>query len=148
MRQSRSWLASADSKSARLSADRARPRCALSLGNGGRGLRDGDPKLPFASIKTRKSWEDGSLEEIPTDTSYSTIEGLGLSIGEIRAVARRQLVGSFVVAILVLTIAGFVALRSNHLPRRDYASEHNIRGVLPPTFVTPSEHQIGAADVP
>jgi len=105
---------------------------------------------PFASIKTRKSWEDDSLEEIPTDTSYSidSIEGLGLSVDEIRAVARRQLVGSFVVAILVLMVAGVVALRSNHLPRRDYASEHNIRGVRPPTFVTPSEHQIGAADVP
>jgi hypothetical protein len=57
------------------------------------------------------------MEETSSGTSGSTdrdgtIEGVGLTIGEVQAVARRQLVGSIVAAVLVITVAGVVALRS------------------------------------
>jgi hypothetical protein len=56
------------------------------------------------------------------------IEGFGLTIGEIRAVARRQFVGSVVVAFLVVTVAGFVALWLCTPPMlRDYATAHKGR---------------------
>jgi hypothetical protein len=97
------------------------------------------------------------MEEISSDASGSThrddtIEGVGLTIGEMQAVARRQLVGSVVVAILVVTVAGLVALRSTHLAGPNYTTAHNIRGVQQPSFLTPSEHLIAttkrAAEVP
>jgi hypothetical protein len=123
------------------------------------------------------------MEETSSGTSYSThrdgtIEGVGLTVGEVQAVARRQLVGSVVVAILVITV-GVVALRyqlvrgpvtadfsilyrnsssdarsaSHLLAGPNYATAHNIRGVQQPAFVTGREHLIatknnGAAEAP
>jgi hypothetical protein len=112
------------------------------------------------------------MEETSSGTSDSThrdgtIEGVGLTVGEVQAVARRQLVGSVVVAILVITV-GVVALRyqlvrgpvtvdfsilylnsssdarsaSHLLAGPNYATAHNIRGVQQPTFVMPREHLI------
>ena len=128
-------------------------------------------------------WEEASVEETSSSTSYSThrdgtIEGVGLTVSEVRAVARRQLVGSVVVAILVVTV-GAVALRyqivrgpvtadfsilylnpssdprsSSHLlAGPNYSTAHNIRGVQQPAFVTAREHLIatknnGAAEAP
>jgi hypothetical protein len=82
--------------------------------------------------------------EISSDISVSShrddmIEGLGLTIGEMRAVAHRQFVGSVVVAILVLTVSGLAALRSNHPTGPNYAIAHKIRGVQQLSFVAPSE---------
>ena len=71
------------------------------------------------------------------------IEGFGLTIGEIQAVARRQLAGSVVVAILVLSVAAVIALRSNQLSEPTYTTAHS--GVQQPVFVTPSDHIIAAA---
>jgi hypothetical protein len=113
------------------------------------------------------------MEETSSGTSGSTdrdgtIEGVGLTIGEVQAVARRQLVGSIVAAVLVITVAGVVALRSqlvrsavtadfsilyinsssdarsatHLLAGPNYTTAHNIRGVQQPAFVTAPEHLI------
>jgi hypothetical protein len=97
------------------------------------------------------------MEEMSNDSFDSAqrddaIDGVGLTIGAMQAVARRQLVGSVVVAILVATVAGVVALRSTDLAAPSFATAHNIRGVQQPTFVTPPEHLIAttkrAVEVP
>jgi hypothetical protein len=97
------------------------------------------------------------VEEISSDGSVSShrddmIEGLGLTIGEMQAVARRQFVGSLVVAILVLAVSSLAVLRSNHLTGPHYAIAHNIRGVQQPSLAAPSEHLTAtakrAAEVP
>jgi hypothetical protein len=71
------------------------------------------------------------------------IQGFGLTIGEVQAVARRQFVGSVVVAFLVVTVAGFVALWLCTPPMlRDYATAHESRGVQQPAFVMSSDRLI------
>jgi hypothetical protein len=72
------------------------------------------------------------------------IEGFGVTISAMRAVARRQLVGAFAVAVVVVAVAGLIAA---HSARRDlsYATAHVVRGgVQQPTFVTPSDQVIAA----
>jgi hypothetical protein len=60
---------------------------------------------------------------------------------EIRAVARRQLVGSIVAGILVVVFASLNFLSSMHSPAF-IASAHG--GVQRPVFVTPSEHIVAS----
>ena len=43
-----------------------------------------------------------------------TIQGFGVTFEEMRAAARRQFVGSIVVAVLVLAAAGLTAVRTGH----------------------------------
>jgi hypothetical protein len=88
--------------------------------------------------------EETSSDSIDSIEHDDTIDGVGLTVGAMQAVARRQLVGSVVVAILVATVAGVVALRSTHLAEPTFATAHNVRGVQQPTFVTPPEHLIAA----
>jgi hypothetical protein len=71
------------------------------------------------------------------------IAGVELSVEGIRAVARRQLAGSIVVALLIAGVAGLSATR----PSRDLAAAPS-RQIFPvvrqPTFSTPLEHNLAA----
>jgi hypothetical protein len=88
--------------------------------------------------------EEMSSDSIDSTKHDDTIDGVGLTVGAMQAVARRQLVGSVVVAVVVATIAGVVALRSTHLGEPTFLTAHNVRGVQQPTFVTLPEHLIAA----
>ena len=54
-----------------------------------------------------------AVKDFPFDTVQreEVIDGVGITVGEMQAVARRQLVASIVVAILVAAVAGLAALR-------------------------------------
>ena len=71
------------------------------------------------------------------------IAGVELSVEGIRAVARRQLVGSIVVAFLIASVAGLMATQ----PARDLAASP-FRPILPtvqqPTFARPPQHELAA----
>jgi hypothetical protein len=71
------------------------------------------------------------------------IHGLGISVGAMRSVARRQLAGSVVVAVLVVTVAGLTAVRFDH---RDvaYLTAHGSPSVQQPIFVTPTDRVTAA----
>ena len=71
------------------------------------------------------------------------IEGAGVTVGEMQAVARRQLAGSIAAGILVVAVAAVLVLRSGHVAAPNYASAHN--GVRPPIFVRSSDHVVAAA---
>jgi hypothetical protein len=64
------------------------------------------------------------------------IKGLGLTIGEMRAVAHRQFIGSIIVAILVAGVAALLALKPAY---RDvaYVPSHRFTGAQQPMLVTP-----------
>ena len=66
-------------------------------------------------------------------------EGFALSVGELRSVARRQLIGSVAVAFVIAAVAGMMALRPTSHDGR-YASAHNFPIVQQPTIVTSTEH--------
>jgi hypothetical protein len=78
-------------------------------------------------------------------------EGFALSVGELRSVARRQLVGSIAVVAVIAAIAGVVALQPT---QRDgqYASARNFPIVQKPVVLTSTEHLAAtvnrAAEVP
>src|SRR5579862_7117774 len=74
----------------------------------------------------------------------SAVPGTGLSVSGIQSVARRQLVGSIVVAVLVAAVAGFAALRPIHSAPAE-ANAHNFAIVQQPVFETPANHRIAAA---
>jgi hypothetical protein len=64
-----------------------------------------------------------------------------MSIGEIRAVARRQLAGSIVAGILVVAVASLISLSSIN-PSTLAENAHS--GVQQPIFVPPSDHIIAS----
>lgn len=72
----------------------------------------------------------------------NALEGLGLTVGEMRGVARRQLAASLVVGVLVLAVGAVLALRPGHFDERSYRSAHS--RVQQPAFVAPSDHVIAA----
>ena len=75
----------------------------------------------------------------------SPLRGFGLTVSEMRAVARRQLAGSVVVAIFVLAIAAVLGIRSNQVSEPRYETAHSgTRGTRQPIFVTPSDRVIAA----
>jgi hypothetical protein len=82
-----------------------------------------------------------SLESSGRDDSMA---GTGLSVGAIQGVARRQLVGSIVVAIFIAAVAGLAAMK----PARTDAiasPSHGFAVVQQPVFTTPPSHHIAAA---
>jgi hypothetical protein len=74
-----------------------------------------------------------------------TIEGAALTVDDLRLVARRQLVGSIVVALLITAIAGLAALKPTH---KEVASAptHAFPIVRQPTFAT--GHGVAATELP
>jgi hypothetical protein len=75
---------------------------------------------------------DPEFAEILRDESV--VPGTGMSVDALQSVARRQLIGSVVVALGVVVIAAFVAMR----PAQVEASSpsHSFAAVQQPTFVT------------
>jgi hypothetical protein len=69
------------------------------------------------------------------------IEGFGLTVSEVQAVARRQLAGSIVAGILIVAVAAVFGLRSVHTSPI-YTTAHS--GVHQPEFVHPTDHVIAA----
>jgi hypothetical protein len=65
----------------------------------------------------------------------SVVPGTGLSVGALQSVARRQFVGSVVVAIGIVAIAALTAFRPAHLEASKTPS-HNFAIVQQPSFVT------------
>jgi hypothetical protein len=72
------------------------------------------------------------------------IEGVGITVGAMQAVARRQLAGSVVVAIIVAAFAVMAALRPGHYDAA-YTTARALPGVQQPILVTPSDHVVAAA---
>jgi hypothetical protein len=68
----------------------------------------------------------------------------GLSVGAIQGVARRQLIGSIVVAIFIAAVAGLAAMKP---ARTDAISSpsHGFAVVQQPIFTTPPGHHVAAA---
>jgi hypothetical protein len=52
--------------------------------------------------------------EVLRDEDKDVIQGLGVTVGAMRYIARRQLVGSIVVLALIIAVAGLAALHPNH----------------------------------
>lgn len=79
------------------------------------------------------------------------INGLGLSVDEVRAVARRQLAGSVAAACLIVAAATLAALRPVHHEAL-YAASHSFPVAQQPAFATPPHHRLaavkGGAEVP
>jgi hypothetical protein len=72
------------------------------------------------------------------------IEGLGLTVSEVQAVARRQLAGSIVAGILIVAVAAVFGLRSVQHLSPNYTTAHS--GVHQPEFVHPTDHVIAAGN--
>ena len=72
------------------------------------------------------------------------ITGTGLSVGAIQGVARRQLVGSVVVAMFIAAVAGLAAMKP---ARNDAVSPpaHGFAVIQQPVFTTPAGHHVAAA---
>ncbi|HLW93042.1 MAG TPA: hypothetical protein VKS78_17300 [Roseiarcus sp.] len=86
----------------------------------------------------------GDPEFVEFLRSESAAPGTGLTVSGIQSVARRQLVGSVVVAVLVVAVAGFVALRPAHSVPAE-ANAHKFAIVQQPVFETPADHRFAAA---
>jgi hypothetical protein len=72
------------------------------------------------------------------------IGGTGLSVGAMQGVARRQLVGSLVVAMFIAAVAGLAAIK----PARNDAISPPTRGfavIQQPVFTTPAGDHMAAA---
>jgi hypothetical protein len=72
---------------------------------------------------------------------------LELDDGEIRRVARRQLIGSMVVAVMIAAVAVIMALRPAHLDTAESAAKR-IAGIQQPTFVIAPENHVASSFQP
>jgi hypothetical protein len=79
----------------------------------------------------------GDLKFIESLRNERTVPGTQLSVGALQSVARRQLVGSVIAAIVVAAVAGLAALRP---PRKEAIR----RGIQAPSLLTPPEHLTAA----
>jgi hypothetical protein len=66
-----------------------------------------------------------------------------LAVDEIQSVARRQLVGSFVVAVVTAVAAAFMALTPVHYDAA-VATAHNIAVTQQPVFVAPPGRRVAS----
>ena len=71
------------------------------------------------------------------------IEGVGLTVGAMQAVARRQLAGSMIVAALIFAMAIPTATRSSHGDSN--VPKHYAGAVQQPILTTPPERVVAAA---
>lgn len=67
----------------------------------------------------------------------------GLSVGEVQSVARRQLAGSIVVAIMIAAVAGLTALKPASQDRADVGLLRSA-AVQQPSFVTEPGQRVAA----
>jgi hypothetical protein len=77
----------------------------------------------------------GDPEFVEFLRNESVVPGTGLSVGALQSVARRQFVGSVVVAVGIVVIAALTAFRPAHL-EASKAPAHNFAIVQQPSFVT------------
>jgi hypothetical protein len=70
------------------------------------------------------------------------IEGLGLTVGEVRAVARRQFAGSIVAGSLVVAVAAVIGLSSVPYSPANYTTAR--AGAQQPIFIAPSDHVVAS----
>jgi hypothetical protein len=101
------------------------------LDNGFSGFSGGAPGL-----------DDMDLAEPMGDENV--VLGTGLSIGALGLVARRQLVGSIVVACGIAAAAILAALGPIGVEAPGGPAAHNFPVVQHPTFATPAAHDIAA----
>jgi hypothetical protein len=78
----------------------------------------------------------GDPEFVESLRQESAVPGTGLSVGTLQSVARRQLVGSIVVAAIIAVVAGFSALRPIHSESEGTVA-HNFATVQQPVLATP-----------
>ena len=83
--------------------------------------------------------------------SEDAIVGVGLSVGAVQSVARRQLIGSIVVALLIAAVAGIAALQTMYsvattaaYSAATTAPAHGFAVIQQPTFVTLPDQHIAA----
>jgi hypothetical protein len=70
-------------------------------------------------------------------------EGAGLSDRDIQSVARRQLIGSIVVVVIIAAVASIMMVRPFHLDTV-YMGSHKFAAVQQPSFVAPpGQHVAG-----
>jgi hypothetical protein len=81
---------------------------------------------------------------IPDPARDEIIGGVGISIGSMQSVARRQLAGSIVAAAAIVAFATLTAVRSERLDP-SYTTAHAHRGVQQPSFATTPSHLLAAA---
>jgi hypothetical protein len=87
----------------------------------------------------------GHLLNRPDSFRYEEeIEGLGITVEAMQAVARRQFVGSFIVAMFVVGAAGLTASRSTYQNLSETTAQ-TARSVQQPTFAAPRDHVVAAA---
>jgi hypothetical protein len=91
----------------------------------------------FEAIAVRNFLNEAEIGE-------DVIDGVGITVGEMRAVARRQLAGSIVVAILVAAVAGLAALKPTSLEGAS-APLHELTVVHQPTLAPPFARDVAAA---
>jgi hypothetical protein len=82
----------------------------------------------------------GRAESLPDE---DVIHGVGISVGAMRSVARRQLSGSVVVAVLVVAVTGLTAVRFDHREVA-YLTAHRFPSVQQPIFVKPTDRVTAA----
>jgi len=73
----------------------------------------------------------------------AAVAGTGLSVSAVQSVARRQLIGSIVVAGLIAAVAGFTALRPVHTASLA-AVNHAFPSVQQPVMETPASDRLAA----
>jgi len=95
-----------------------------------------EPRISYAALETERSTEVESVERLEEEGI-----GFGLSGTEVQSVARRQLIASIIVAIVIAAAAGLIALRPAY---HDAASvgPHRFAGAQQPSFATPPAQRV------
>ena len=79
----------------------------------------------------------------PESHGEDAIGRVGLSVGAVQSVARRQLIGSIVVALLIAAVAGIAALKPISSVATT-APAHGFAVIQQPTFMTLPDQRISA----
>lgn len=102
--------------------------------------------------ESKKRFEGGFLESSGAASGFDepefthgedAISGVGLSFGAMRSVARRQLIGSIVVALIITAAVGMVALRPVN-SNETTVLRHSFAIIQQPTFVVLPNQRIAA----
>ena len=110
---------------------------------------------PLLTIEAGLAGESGfgDPEFVKCLRQESAVRGTGLSVSALQSVARRQLVGSIVVAGIIAVVAALMALQPIHSEATN-APAHSFAVVRQPAFVASAEHivamkrQTASADEP
>jgi hypothetical protein len=103
----------------------------------------GIEKIHFEGGLSGFSGAASGFDEPEFTHGEDAIGGVGLSVGAVQSVARRQLIGSIVVALLIAAVAGTAALKPIYSVATT-APAHGFAVIQQPTFVTLPDQRIAA----